>query len=253
MATSAASKDSQNAGQQYPGNGSLSESDNAELEKLKLLYENKTQSECFALMHLSNSREIASVRSDLSDVKKKVEDLESFAENISVDVKEINEVSLVNMRDALTEEGHERQKLEQWGRKWNVVVGGIPGVLSEKPRDTERKVRSFLIETLKFPQAEVDRMGFQAVHRLPGGDDTKRWIIVRFVSLMDRDDVLDSARRLQRGSGYSVVPDLNPEASKLRSKYLSELRAMNPADRKLRKLVYLKEHPFVAIRITNHR
>ncbi|KAK3104185.1 hypothetical protein FSP39_025106 [Pinctada imbricata] len=227
---------------------SLSEHDKAELEKLKAMYENKSLSECFALMHLSSNRDIQSVREDLSAVKEKVRTLESFAENVNEEIKSINEESLVNLRDALTEEEMERVKLEQWGRKWNVVIGGVEGYLAEKPRVTEEKVRQFMCNTLNMDPNIVGRMIFQAVHRLPGGDESKRPIILRFVSLIDRDDVMDAARRLRRGCGYSVIPDLNPEASRRRSQLLKSLREMSSEERKQNKLVYMKDYPYVDIK-----
>jgi hypothetical protein len=60
-----------------------------------------------------------------------------------------------------------------------------------------------------------------AVHCLPGGmDENKRNCMVRFSSLMDRDEVLQKEIALKSGSGYSVVPDLPPSVSILRSKLL---------------------------------
>jgi hypothetical protein len=54
-------------------------------------------------------------------------------------------------------------------------------------------------------------MFLTAVHCLPGGmDENKRNCMVRFSSLMDRDEVLQKEIALKSGSGYSVVPDLPP-------------------------------------------
>ena len=44
-----------------------------------------------------------------------------------------------NLEDKLNEEANERMRLELWGRKWNVVIGGIEGTLNETPRVTEKK------------------------------------------------------------------------------------------------------------------
>ena len=40
-------------------------------------------------------------------------------------------------------ESQERLKLDFWGRKWNMVVRGVPGLPNEKRRDTDKKVRDF--------------------------------------------------------------------------------------------------------------
>ena len=239
MAAKETHKSNVNTGSKGSTEASMSEDDRLELEKLKQMYAGKNLNECFALMQLSNTKEIRSVREELGTVKERVSGLESVAENLTADIKDINEVALVNMRDALTEEEIERQKLEQWGRKWNVVIHGIVGDLRERPRVTGEKVRSFMTDTLKLEAEIVKQMSFAAVHRLPGGDESKRRIILRFVSLMDRDDVMDAARRLPKGSGHSVIPDLNPEASKLRAKLLSDLRAMEDDDRKKHRLGYI--------------
>jgi hypothetical protein len=46
-----------------------------------------------------------------------------------------------------------------------------------------------------------------AVHCLPGGmDENKRNCMVRFSSLMNRDEVLQKDIALKSGYGYSVVP-----------------------------------------------
>jgi hypothetical protein len=99
-------------------------------------------------------------------------------------------------------------KLEMWGRKWNLVLRDIPGKLDETPRVTE-----------------INVMLLTAVHRLAGGiDENKRNCIVCFSNLMDRDEVLQKGIALKPGSGYSVVPDLPPSVSILRSKLLNEKR-----------------------------
>ena len=226
----------------------LSDEDQAEFDKLKAMYDKKNLNECFALMHLSHQKDLKSVRDDLDSVKVKVMDLEAYTQHVDQQLKEINEVALVNLRDSLTEEEIARVTLEQWGRKWNVVIRGVEGDLSERPRVTESKARKFFVEQLKLDEMVVNGMYFQAVHRLPGGDEHKRRIILRFLSLLDRDDVMEAARRLPKGSGFGVSPDLNPEASMLRGKLLSDLRAMEPDDRKKHRLIYLKEFPFVAMK-----
>ena len=241
-------------GQMVTETGNLTEvseltgEERAEYEKLKALYNGKSLNECFALMHLSCSRDVKSVRAELTAVTKRVDDLENYATNVEQSLRELNETTIVNIEQSVTDESHEREKLKHWGRKWNLVVKGVSGNLKERPRDTEKKVKQFMIDTLKLDAEFSNGCLFQAVHRLPSGDTEKRSIIVLFVSLMDRDDVLTAARKLEKGSGYSVVPDLVPSANQLRIKLLGELRAMEPDVRKKHRLVYLKEPPFVALK-----
>ncbi|KAK3097770.1 hypothetical protein FSP39_013026 [Pinctada imbricata] len=102
------------------------------------------------------------------------------------------------------------------GRKWNIVVKGVEGNTKETPRETDHKVRSFFVTSLKLDDRLIGGMIFQAVHRLPPGDPSKRIIIVRLNSLIDKEDVMQAVRKPSKGSGYRVIPDLNPTANKLR-------------------------------------
>ena len=78
---------------------------------------------------------------------------------------------------------------------------------------------------LRMPTEEANYVLLQVVHRLPGGtyEQTVR-IIVRFNSLIVRDEILAVTMKLKKGSGYSVVPDVPPTVSALRSKLCSQRR-----------------------------
>ncbi|VDI26280.1 Hypothetical predicted protein [Mytilus galloprovincialis] len=114
----------------------------------------------------------------------------------------------------------------------------------------ELHVRFFFEETLEIPKERIEKMLFQAVHRLPGkeSDKEKRKIIVRFNSLIDRDDVLAAGMKLKRGSGYSVVPDVPPSVAKLRFNLLNERRALPSSEQRKVHLVYIKDYPFVMLK-----
>lgn len=110
------------------------------------------------------------------------------------------------------------------------------------------KVRESFEKQLGISNERANVMLLTAVHRLPGGmDENKRHCIVRFRSLMDRDEVLQKGIALKPGSGYSAVPDLPPSVSILRSKLLNEKRNMSPDEKKRTKLIYTKEYPFVRL------
>ena len=103
-----------------------------------------------------------------------------------------------------------------------------------------------------MPTEETHSVLLQEVHRLPGGAyEQKRRIIVRFNSLIVRDEMLAAAMKLKKGSGYSVVPDVSPSVSALRSKLLCQRRGMPPKEQRKTLLVYLKTYPFVALRKKN--
>ena len=72
---------------------------------------------------------------------------------------------------------------------FNTVLQGIPGKLDETPRVTEIKVRESFEKQLGISKERANVMLLTAVHRLPGRmDENKRNCIVRFSSLMDRDE-----------------------------------------------------------------
>ena len=225
---------------------------NVDILKLKQQYEGKDMAECFALMQANFNKQIDEIRNDYSVLKNTVSNLESFAENITATVREINEKAIPNIEEKfeeiVSEECKERQRLEMWGRKWNMVVRGIPGDMREPARQTEKKVRECLVSVLKMDEEFAQNVLFTAVHRLPGGIDNKRNVIVRFSSLLDKEDVIQAARQLEKGSGYSFVHDLTQEASKLRASLLQKLRSLPDEERKKTKLVYLRDYPFVALK-----
>ena len=185
---------------------------------------------------------------DLEKVKVDVEDLKTYAQNIDLAVRDINEKTLEEIRESIQTESEKRLELEYWGRKWNLVLRGVQGVSNEGARETEKKVREFLKGPLGLLDEFGDSVVLQAAHRLPGGDADKRNIIVRFSSIIDRDEVMDAARKLKKGSGYSVSPDLPPCASALRAKLLNERKEMPVEVRGRTKLVYFKTYPFVGLK-----
>ena len=80
-------------------------------------------------------------------------------------------------------------------------------------------------------------------HRLKSGSERGKDIIVRMVSLIDRDEILKAAKKLVPVSGFGVVPDLPPSLSKL-TELLRRRSEMSVADKKKTRLVYLTRPPF---------
>ena len=126
-----------------------------------------------------------------------------------------------------------------------MVIRGVKGVDKELPKVTQVCVRLFLNQQLGFDPEHVNRMLFTAVHRLPSGPDGKKYIMLRLSNLIDRDEILGAAMKLQSGSGYAVVPNLPPPLAERRYNLLKQRSEMSEENRKKYKLVYLKEAPFV--------
>lgn len=228
---------------------SNTESDKARFEALKNLYKGKDLADCFANLHMTINNEVEQVKNDLKITNERVDNLDSGILMVNDQIREILEVSIPNLEQKIAEEANERLRLEMWGRKWNLVIGGIPGNLQEDPRATEYKVRMFFEGPLKIPKEDVKALLLQATHRLPGGDDeNRRRVIVRFDNLHDRDDILSAAMSLKKGSGYSVVPDVPPSVGTLRYNLLRQRREMAPDEQKRTFLVYMREPPFVMLK-----
>ncbi|OWF53285.1 hypothetical protein KP79_PYT04602 [Mizuhopecten yessoensis] len=131
---------------------------------------------------------------------------------------------------------------------YNINYTLSEGEVKEKPMYSLVAIRNFFKNSLKIHDDVVAQMLFQAVHRLPNGPIGKRNIIVRFLSLMDRDFVLNQALSvLEPKSGFAVVPDLPFSLANLRYELLGERRQMRQEERSKYKLIYLKEAPFLKL------
>lgn len=217
----------------------------SEYEMLVEKYKNKDISECFASMHMSFKHEIDTVKGEMKAIDTRVVELEKFGQHANVVLENIHKEIVPGIDSKLDQERKERLKLEVWGRKWNLVFRGIPGGKDETPRVTEKIIRKYFANTLKLQSDTAESILFQAVHRLPGGKQTHRNVIVRFSNLIDRDEILERARKLPPRSGTSVVPDLPPEIGERRAKLLKRRWEMSEPERKKYKFIYLKEYPFV--------
>ena len=149
-----------------------------------------------------------------SNIDNRVVNLEKFAEHTSSTLSEFDQkMKTVEevMDEKIKKETHERLKLEMWGRKWNLVLRGIPGKLDETPRVTEIKVRESFEKQLGISNERANVMLLTAVHRLLGGmDENKRNCIVRFSSLMDRDEVLTERDCIETRFWLQCCAELTP-------------------------------------------
>ena len=179
---------------------------------------------CF--MHLHNEitseiklihSEIASVKSDLSEQKQSLEYTAQEVETVKDDLVKTNtEVKVI--REELELQAREILSKDVYGRKWNLIVRGIPGSLGEEANKTGELIRQFAESKLGFSNTEARDMPFAAVHRLPSGQMGKKNIIVRFVRLSDREDFLQKAFSLPKGGGFGVSPDLPPQLARERDR-----------------------------------
>lgn len=154
-----------------------------------------------------------------------MKNLEHFANESQERFTEIHEVTVPNLEAKLQDE-----------------------ISNERIERVKLDFCDFLVSTLHLDKKQTVSMLFTAVHRLPGGRDNKNNIILRLSNLMDRDEILEAAYKLPKGSGFSVVPDVPRSVSERRSSLLRDLGDMPVGERKKYKLVYTKEFPFVVLK-----
>ena len=208
----------------------------------------KDIAKCFATLHTQLTGDIVRIQDRVKETEKKICQIEGSVEFVHGEIRDIHEKTVPNLETRIQQVDDERLKLELWGRKWNLVIRGIEGILRESTDNTETKVRDFFIATLKVDQEKVEKMIFQAIHRIPSGEENMKAVIVRFVSLRDRDLVLHHAiKYLTRGCGFSVITDLPKVLATRRYSLIQERRAMEETERRQTKIVYLHESPFIAL------
>lgn len=184
---------------------------------------------------MSISAEFAKTNEKIKEVEQRVVTLEASATWANDAINEIHNLHFPKIREEMATIDNKRIQLESWGRKWNLIVRGIPGKINELPKDTNVVFRKFLINELKLDRDYAGSILFEAIHRLPTptDDENNKNIIVRFMSLVDCDTVLQQAfRELRRGCGKAVVTDLAPEVAKLRSTLLKKRKDMPEEEKK---------------------
>lgn len=210
----------------------------------------KDIAKCFQQLHSHIDDEVDKLKVRQDALEKKVDLVENLAQFTNDEVASIHNKHIPDLESALETERNERLKLEIWGRKWNLIVKGVPGApnVREEPKITDALFRHFLVESLHMSKEKAKTFVFTAIHRLPSGPEDKHKILVRLSSLMERDEILWAAQKeLRAGSGYSVMPDLPPTVAVKRGELLKERSEMSPETRRKCKLVYLKEPPFVKL------
>ena len=135
-------------------------------------------------------------------LKKKIEDLETTQTNAQTSINEkMNDLETVNMQLKL-----ENNSLEQYGRRNNIRVVGIPEQENESAEQTAQTVAETL--NAKLPNTNLKRYDIDIAHRLGKKRDGKpRTVIMKFVSRMTRDNVFKNRKNL-KGSNIFINEDL---------------------------------------------
>lgn len=126
----------------------------------------------FKTIMLASAKEVSEIKSSLINLVKRVTKIEEEAEKIKsenlelrtevMDLKQENKILKSNIN-----------QIEQYSRKNNVIVNGIPEEKGENIREIIKAIADVL-------DVSVHNYDICAAHRLPGGIDNARPIIIRF-------------------------------------------------------------------------
>ncbi|XP_019613642.1 PREDICTED: protein unc-13 homolog C-like [Branchiostoma belcheri] len=142
--------------------------------------------------------DIKSLRSEVSEVKQSVE----FAhEQINLIKTEVIPGEVDALKSQVNDLESKLLAAEIYSKKQNLLFWGIP---HEAKEDVVSKVRNFMEAKLHVDGA--DSIPFVNAHRLPRAKGNP--VIVKFVSQLDRDSVLQHAYKLPPNSGTGVSQHL---------------------------------------------
>ena len=206
---------------------------------------------CFTNLNFNMESKHDEIKVVVENITRRVGELENSLQFQAKETEDLKREVLPAIKSDIGKVRDEVLALDMWGRKWNVIVFGLPQRSQELETGavTERLVRQFFKEKLKVGDDMASRIQFQAVHRLKKkGRDGIIPIIIRFVNLNDRDTIFLHARNLSKDSGIRIVQDLPPVLVKKRAALLDERRQL-PADiRRKSRLVYYKHEPFIELK-----
>ena len=118
---------------------------------------------------------------------------------------------------------YENDKLQQYSRRENVRIFGIPVEKAETAELTEKKAHDLLKET----GVNVTKNDISACHRVGRTTNGTRPVIVRFVSRRTRTDIMRNKKALrQKSTKIYINDDLTP----LRAKLLQYVKRLHNTD-----------------------
>ncbi len=126
---------------------------------------------------------------------------------------------------------------QTYSRKRNLLVFGIPN----DKMDVLGECTKLFVDFLEMAQDHVDNMRFVNYHRLPrmpgnGNRDEPTPIILKFVSMIDRNLVMDAVRKhgpKLRKSRLGIRTDLPPQMKQLRGQLLAKAYKIRAANKGL--------------------
>ena len=169
----------------------------------------------------SVSHRIDLLESKLFDKEQENDKLKEKIESIEKNHEEINALSKEKIIE-LEESNHllkmENNSLEQYGRRNNILIVGVPETPNESAEQTSKNAAELL--NAKLPNTNIRRCDIDIAHRLGPKQDVKpRTVIMRFVSRMTRDSIMRCRKHLK---GTNIF--INEDLTKLNHKVLKCVR-----------------------------
>ena len=212
--------------------------------KLLLLQLERRLSQGMSDMNSQLSDKIDDVKSTVNRLTDRVEKVES--ENVELHNR-ISECEKITSRtDNLSEKISELEAKLEYNelrdRKYNILIYGLPEKTLPQNENTEELVREFVCNSLRLGKHYSDNIAICNTHRLPrknrnAADAVANGppaIIVKLATMRTRDELLQAARNIPRGTKISVRTDLPPRLKEKRSRLAKKAYEMRQTDKNIR-------------------
>lgn len=160
---------------------------------------------------------INSNKESLSIVSEKVESLEFDLETTKTKINSLSD-ERVKMEDNLL-------YIQSQSMRNNLIFTNITESINEKPEESERLLRNFLVEKCQIAQSIVNEIKFERVHRMgqarPGGP---RDIVAKFSLFKDREEVRRSRFKLKQ-TGHFINEQYPKEIGDRRRRLVPKMKA----------------------------
>ena len=188
---------------------------------------NKVQIVAQTALSLSeqNKKDISDMRSELDDAKKEMAEIQSQLTDSNCEMKyckhSCNELIAENKSLKL-----HTNKLDNYSRRMNIIIGGIDDSKEETNDQCVHKVYDFMKNQLNLDNGTLDRIKFAGCHRLSVSTNRnrrehhqqmKRPIIVQFFNSADKATVW-GAKFLISDSGVSISENISADTEYNRNK-----------------------------------
>jgi len=182
------------------------------------------------------------------DMKLRVSEIEnSLDEAYKTIADQENSVKILQCHIQNLEKSQEKNKIEQElrSKEYSLLFHGIPQTETKELQEhTEHLVRSFITNTLRFPPAEMEKMQFSNVHRLPkrvsavesrNNDRAKLApsIVVKFSQMKDKTSILRLAPSARKFNA-AITRHLHLAFQQQRKALLEKAKRLYKAKKKIR-------------------